>query len=89
MTSGARKPDIASRDIPGVGSSILTTVREIFSKVSKGLPFLSATGVLVTAVPLTAIYTFDQNKNKFIFVTSRLGRSGDAQSDEAGETLKP
>jgi len=30
------------------------------------------TGLLVTAVPLTAIYTFEQNKHKLSFITSRF-----------------
>lgn len=30
------------------------------------------TGLLVTAVPLTAIYTFEQNKNRFKFITSKF-----------------
>ncbi|WP_436892564.1 hypothetical protein [Siccibacter turicensis] len=44
------------------------------------------TGLVVTAVPLTAIYTFEQNKNRLLFTLGNLRRTGAVrQSDAAVE----
>lgn len=54
-------------------------VGRAISNAISGVPLLNRfnvqvtdvlTGLLVTAVPLTAIYTFEQNKNKLSFITS-------------------
>jgi hypothetical protein len=56
-------------------------VGRIISNGIAGVPLLNRfnapitdvlTGLLVTAVPLTAIYTFEQNKHKLSFITSRF-----------------
>lgn len=56
-------------------------VGRVISSAIAGVPLLKRfnapitdvlTGLLVTAVPLTAIYTFEQNKHKLSFITSRF-----------------
>jgi hypothetical protein len=56
-------------------------VGRVISNGIAGVPLLNRfnapitdvlTGLLVTAVPLTAIYTFEQNKNKLSFITTRF-----------------
>jgi hypothetical protein len=56
-------------------------VGRVISNAVAGVPLLNRfnaqvtnvlTGLLVTAVPLVAIYTFEQNKHKLSFVASRL-----------------
>lgn len=89
------KLDAITVVLAGTASAIVGVyVGRVISNAMAGVPLLNTfnsqitsvlTGVLVTAVPLTAIYTFDQNKNKFTFVTSRFGKSGDGQASEAFE----
>lgn len=91
------KLDAITVVLAGTASAIVGVyVGRVISTAMAGVPLLNTfnaqitsvlTGVLVTAVPLTAIYTFDQNKNKLTFVTARLGRSLDGQVNESGEPV--
>ncbi|CAI8907015.1 hypothetical protein EMIT053CA3_40173 [Pseudomonas donghuensis] len=88
------KLDAITIVLAGTASAIVGVyVGRVISNAMAGVPLLNnfnsqissvLTGVLVTAVPLAAIYTFDQNKNKLTFVTSRFAKSRDA--DEAVPT---
>ncbi|MDI2590714.1 hypothetical protein POF45_04590 [Pseudomonas sp. 681] len=91
LSKDSEKMDAIAVVLAGTASAIVGVyVGRVISNALAGVPLLNnfnnqitsvLTGVLVTAVPLTAIYTFDQNKNKLKFVTSRFARSHDA--DEA------
>ncbi|MFL1529177.1 hypothetical protein [Pseudomonas sp. O230] len=99
LSKDEAKLDAITVVLAGTASAIVGVyVGRVISNAMAGVPLLNKfnsqitsvlTGVLVTAVPLTAIYTFDQNKNKFTFVTSRLGRSADGQPGEAPEPVAP
>lgn len=61
-------------------------VATVLSKALATVPLLNLfnhsvadvlTGVLVTAVPLAAIYVFDQNKSKFLFTKVEVSSEGD------------
>lgn len=68
--------------LAGTATAIIGVyVSRVISNGIAGVPLLNRfntqitevlTGLLVTAVPLTAIYTFEQNKHKLSFITSRL-----------------
>lgn len=78
----------------GAASTVIGLyVANTLSKALMAVPLLSLfnhsvadvlTGVLVTAVPLAAIYVFDQNKAKFLFTSSGKGA---AVAELAPDTL--
>ncbi|MBS7600572.1 MULTISPECIES: hypothetical protein [Pseudomonas] len=94
LSKETSKLDAITIVLAGTASAIVGVyVGRVISNAMAGVPLLNnfnsqissvLTGVLVTAVPLAAIYTFDQNKNKLTFVTSRFAKSRDA--DEAVPT---
>nr|WP_314545492.1 hypothetical protein [uncultured Massilia sp.] len=81
-SSDANKLDSIGVILAGTASAIVSVyVSHVVSKAMMAVPLLKTfdrqvsdvfAGLLVTAVPLTAIYTFDQNKRKLQFMLSKL-----------------
>ena len=83
LASGdANKLDSIAVILAGTASAIVSVyVSHVVSKAVMAVPLLKTfdrqvsevfTGLLVTAVPLTAIYTFDQNKRKLQFMLGKF-----------------
>lgn len=82
-SSDANKLDSIGIILAGTASAIVGVyVSHVVSKAIMAVPLLKTfdrqvsavfSGLLVTAVPLTAIYTFDQNKRKLKFMLNKLG----------------
>ncbi|MDY7828517.1 hypothetical protein UXA55_02825 [Aeromonas caviae] len=80
------KLDAITVVLAGTASAVVSVyVGQVISGTIIGVPLLNKfnsqitsvlTGVVVTAVPLTAIYTFDQNKDKLRFVVSQFNKGG-------------
>ena len=78
----------------GTASTVIGLyVANILSKALMGVPLLNLfshsvadvlTGVLITAIPLAAIYVFDQNKTKFLFRSV-----GAAPISDSDATIEP
>jgi hypothetical protein len=78
----ANKLDSIGIILAGTASAIVSVyVSHVVSKAMMAVPLLKTfdrqvsevfAGLLVTAVPLTAIYTFDKNKRKFQFMLNKM-----------------
>jgi len=87
LSKETSKLDAITIVLAGTASAIVGVYAgRVIGNAIAGIPVLNKfnpqitsvlTGLLVTAVPLAAIYTFDQNKEKLKFVTSRFAKSVD------------